>query len=100
MSNRGKIVEKSATVKVSMRARVPVIRPIVVDALHNPSNLRYPDPEEYQRSSQNGQSTGQKIFVVPQYQLAQEPMLTSVSYSVLFLMGYGDISSYYRTSTS
>ena len=86
MSNRGKIVKKSATVKVPMIARGPVVRPIVVDALNNPSNLRDrdPDPEEDQRSSQNGQSTGRKIFVVPQYQLAQEPMLTSVSYSVLF----------------
>ena len=91
MSNRGKIVKKSATVKVPMIARGPVVRPIVVDALHNPSNLRDrdpdPDPEEDQRSSQNGQSTGRKIFVVPQYQLAQEPMLTSVSYSVLFFNG-------------
>ena len=58
MSNRGKIVKKSATVKVPMIARGPVFRPIVVDALHNPSNLRDrdPDPEEDQRSSQNGQT--------------------------------------------
>ena len=100
LSNRGKIVKKGANVRVPIIARGPVIRPIV-DALHNP-NLR--DPEEDQRSSQrsshNGQSTGQKKVVVPQYQLVPEPMLPSVSYSVLILMGCVDISSYYRTSIS
>ena len=95
--NRGKIVKRGATVRVPMLSRGPLVRPLV-DALHNPSNLR--DPEEDQRSRQNGQSTGQKNFVVPQYQLVQEPMLTSVSYSALVLMGYCDISNYYRTSTS
>ena len=67
-----------------MTARAPVIQPIV-DALNN-KNLG--DPEEDQRSSQrsshNGQSTGQKNFVLPHYQLVQEPMLPSVSYCVLF----------------
>ena len=29
-------------------------------------------------------------FFVPQYQLVQDPMLPSVSYIVLFIMGYGD----------
>ena len=84
LSNRGKIVKNGATARVPMIARGPVIRP-TVDALHNP-NLR--DAEEDQRSSQrsshNGQSTGQKNFLVPQYQLVQELMLPSVSYSVLF----------------
>ena len=64
-----------------MLSRGPLVRPIV-DALQNPTNLR--DPQEDRRSSKNGQSTVQKNFAVPQYQLVQEPMLTSVSYSVLF----------------
>ena len=83
MSNitRGKFPQNANTLRVLMLSRGPLVRPIV-DALHNPTNLR--DPEEDQRSSHNGQSTGQKNFVVPQYQLVQEPILPSVSYSVLF----------------
>ena len=88
LSNQGKIVKKGATVRVPVIARGTIIRPIV-DALHNP-NLRDPEEDQRsrqrssQRSSHNGQSTGQKNFVVPEYQLVQETMLPSVSYSVFF----------------
>ena len=47
-------------------------------ALKNVTNLiGEVDPEE-DHSSQNSQCTGQMNFVVPQYQLVQEPMLHSV----------------------
>ena len=80
--------------------RGPLVQSNYDTALKNVKNLRGEvDPEEG-RCSQNSQSTGQLNFVLPQYQLVQEPMLPSVSYSVLFLMGNGDMSSYYRTSIS
>ena len=71
--------QKGATVGFPMIARGSVIRPIVV-ALHNP-NLREPEEDQRssQRSSHNGTKTGQKIFVAPQYQPVQEPVLPSVS---------------------
>ena len=67
-----------------MLKRGPLVRSNCDTALQNVTNLRREvDPEE-DRSSQNSGSTGQMKFVVPQYQLFQEPMLPSVSYSVLF----------------
>ena len=86
MSNnitRGKILKRGGTVRVPMLNRGPLVRSNCDTVLKNVTHLREVDPEE-DHSSQNSQSTDQLNFVVPQDQLVQEPMLLSVSHSVLF----------------
>ena len=60
-----------------MLNREPLVQSNYDTALKNVTNLRGEvDPEE-DRYNQNSQSIDQMNFVVPQYQLVQEPMLPS-----------------------
>ena len=81
--NRDKFLKNGNSVRTPILNRGPLVRSKCDTALKNVTNFREVDPEEDQ-PSQNSQNTGQMNFVVPKYQLVQEPLPPSVSYSVLF----------------